>query len=250
MNRWMDGCLDEWMNEQMDEWMRSIIWKTRHHRGFKEAETLCSFWISGKLPHLEIHFCSSLEDSYEDQNMFALHHYNLKQIELSPPPKDDTRKTWHLLVMNYVSLGLSSFFFRFSFFISTKECSFHFWFYQKSYLCGWGGQISFSVKETGHLSFCTLKTVWGSQLPQYTTPFPQETEILRLYRPETNCFVSIRGVKGNSFLVTETGNVDTKETGLNFLDKATSSPKFYFPFSWKQTVTEDSDSRRALSRWS
>lgn len=126
MNRWMDGCLDEWMNEQMDEWMGSIIWKTRHRRGFKEAETLCSFWISGKLPHLEIHFCASLEDSDEDQNIFALHHYNLKQIELSPPPKDDTRKTWHLLVMNYVSLGLSSFFFSIFIFHQHKRMFFSF----------------------------------------------------------------------------------------------------------------------------
>lgn len=134
MNRWMDGCLDEWMNEQMDEWMRSIIWKTRYRRGFKESETLCSFWISGKLPHLEIHFCSSLEDSYEDQNMFVLHHYNLKQIELSPPSKDDTRKTWHLLVMNYVSLGLSSFFFDFHFSSAQKNVLFIFDF-TRSHTC-------------------------------------------------------------------------------------------------------------------
>lgn len=82
----------------------------------------------------------------------------------------------------------------------------------------------------------------------HTTPFPQETEFLRLYGPEPICFVNVLGVKGNPFLAKGTGNDGKKETGLNLPYKATSSLKFYFSFNCKRTVVEDSYSRTEFSR--
>lgn len=124
MSRWIDEWIDGWINRWMNAWMSGWMskWMNEWGQQFGKLDTTEAirrprpcivFGLQGNFL-IEINFCSSLEDSYEDQNMFALHHYNLEQIKLSPPPKDDTRKTCPLLMMNCVSLGLSSFF---SFFI-------------------------------------------------------------------------------------------------------------------------------------
>lgn len=98
------------------------------------------------------------------------------------------------------------------------------------------------------LSVYTEDRLWKLAATGHTTPFLKKPNFQDFVDTSLPVLSVSLGVKGNSFIAKRTGKSDQKDTGLKIFHKAILSPKFYFSFNCKQTVMEDSDSRRELSK--